>query len=80
MFRQMNELNLASIILTFMNDFDAKPALIIAVVDLLTNLAINDECNVKIKSEGLHKIGRLFLEFCPAFGKMRDYVLYKSYI
>jgi hypothetical protein len=65
----LRNLNLVPIILEMLQSHKNNPILVGSMLTILTNLALNDQNNIKIRLHGAHVIGKILMENCPTYNK-----------
>jgi hypothetical protein len=66
---EFNDLNVVQIMLEFLQSYRAFPIMICHILSNLTNLALNDQINIKIRLHGAHIIGTILMDNCPVLIK-----------
>lgn len=66
---EFKDLNLVEILLEFLSTHINSPIMICQILSNLTNLALNDLLNIKVRLHGAALIGRILMENCPALIK-----------
>lgn len=66
---ELRNLNFIQLILDLLFTHSNNPILVGAILTIITNLALNDQNNIKIRLVGAHVIGKILMENCPSFNK-----------
>lgn len=66
---ELRNLNLVQLILDMLDSHKSNPILTGSMLTILTNLALNDQNNIKIRLHGAHIVGKILMENCPTFNK-----------
>ena len=66
---EFNDLNVVQIMLEFLQSYRSFPIMICQILSCLTNLALNDQINIKIRLHGAHIIGTILMDNCPVLIK-----------
>lgn len=66
---ELRNLNLVQTILDMLQQHKSNPILVGSMLTILTNLALNDQNNIKIRLHGAHIIGKILMENCPTYNR-----------
>tara|TARA_B110000285_G_C15046585_1_gene574632 strand:+ start:452 stop:754 length:303 start_codon:yes stop_codon:yes gene_type:complete len=68
---EFKDLNIVQILLELLQSYQQNPIMICQVLSNLTNLALNDQINSRIRLQGAHLVGSILMENCPVLMKDR---------
>ena len=66
---EFKDLNIVQIMLEFLQSYRPFPIMICHILSNVTNLALNDQINIKIRLHGAHIIGQILMDNCPVLIK-----------